>query len=152
LKISKELLRSFLLLAAALLLFTGVCSAEVISLTPEEKVQWTKNSNLLDRKLSVLEMSLPKSKQELLVVEEKLLKSEERLARQEALLLQYENALSKTQETLKRFEDSLAKTEQLLKEERNAHKKQVSKLKGELFIWKVVAVAAPIAAATLIRR
>lgn len=130
------------LLFCWLLASSPICSAATITLTPEEKALWTTNSNLLDRKLAVLEMSLPQSKKDLLTVEEKLRKSEESLARQETLLLQYEIALTKTQETLKKLEDSIARTEQLLKQERDAHKKEVNRLKTEKIIWGIVGIAA----------
>ena len=143
-----KLLKSMLLglLFCWLLALPYTCSAATITLTPEEKARWTTNSNLLDRKLAVLEMSLPQSKKDLLTVEEKLRKSEESLARQEALLLQYENALTKTQETLKKLEGSITRTEQLLKQERDAHKKEVSRLKTEKLIWGVIGIAAGVLA------
>jgi len=130
------------LLCCWLLVVPVICSAATITLTPEEKARWTLNSNLLDRKLQVLEMSLPQSAKDLLTAEEKLRQSEARLERQEALLLQYENALNKTQETLKKFEESLMKTEQLLKQERDERKKEVNRLKTEKIIWTIIGVGA----------
>ena len=118
------------------------CSAGTITLTEQEKKQWTTNSNLLDKKLEVLDMSLSQSQKALLTVEEKLRQSEERLLRQEQLLSQYEMTLKQTEETLKKFDESLKRTEQLLKQERDAHRKQVNRLKTEKIIWGIIGIGA----------
>jgi len=131
-----------LFLCVLLLLSPLTCSAATITLTPEEKARWTQNSNILDRKLEVLELNSEQSQKDLLIAEEKLRVSEEKLARHEALLLQYESALQKTQLTLQKLEDSLTKTVELLKKERNEHKKQVNRLKTEKIVWTILGIGA----------
>ena len=130
------------LLFCWLLVSSPICSAATITLTDQETQQYKLNSAIVEKKLNVLELSLPESSRRLLQVEEKLLKSEARLAQQETLLSQYEATLKETQETLKRLNESLLKTEQLLKQERDAHKKQVDRLKTEKIIWGIVGIAA----------